>query len=141
MLAVGSFSSFTCSATFRCTTFRYTRSLRSFHQPQHRTAKAIPSLHYANLHTGFPCHGIPIACTHNLCHIGIAHATASQPIHLLLCVQSLHLQLPTAQHIIGMLYFFCVIITPPITELTISISFIVSPSSLNSQSILTRNFT
>ena len=98
VLAVGSFSSFTCSATFRFTAFRYTRSLRSFHQPQHRTAKAIPSLHSTNLLTGFPCHGIPIAYTHNLCHIGIAHAPTSHPIYLLHCVQSLHLLFPFAQY-------------------------------------------
>lgn len=105
VLAVGSFSSFSCSATFRFTAFRYTRSLRSFHQPQHRTAKAIPSLHSTNLNTGFPCHGIPIACAHNHCCIGIAHGTASHPIHLLHCVQSLHLLFPSAQYIWYALFF------------------------------------
>ena len=105
VLAVGSFSSFTCSATFRFTAFRYTRSLRSFHQPQHRTAKAIPSLHSTNLLTGFPCHGIPIACTHIPYPFGIAHATTSHPIHLLHCVQSLHLLLPYAQEQLYALFF------------------------------------
>ena len=105
MLAVGSFSSFTCSATFRFTAFRYTRSLRSFHQPQHRTAKAIPSLHSANLLTGFPCPGIPITCPHYPFTFGLAHATTSHPIHLLHCVQSLHLPLPTAQRQLYALFF------------------------------------
>ena len=45
MLAVSSFTTLIRSATFRFTPFRYTTSLRSFHSPQHRTAKAIPSLH------------------------------------------------------------------------------------------------
>ena len=105
VLAVGSFSSFTCSATFRFTAFRYTRSLRSFHQPQHRTAKAISSLHSANLLTGFPCHGIPITSTHCLSTFGIAHPTASHPNHLLHCVQSLHLLLPIAHLQLYALFF------------------------------------
>ncbi len=48
VLAVSSFSTLIRSASFRCTPFRYTTSFRSFHSPQHRTAKAIPSLHSAN---------------------------------------------------------------------------------------------
>lgn len=44
VLTVGSFSSLTCSVSFRCTTFHYTRSLRSFHQPQHRTASVALSI-------------------------------------------------------------------------------------------------
>lgn len=105
VLAVGSFSSFTCSATFRFTPFRYTRSLRSFHPPHHRTAKAILSLHFANLHTAFPCHGIPIAHTQIIHTFGFAHATASHPIHLLYSVQSLHLLFPTAQRQLYALFF------------------------------------
>ena len=91
-------------ATFTSLSFTPFR-LRSFHSPQHRTAKAIPSLHYANLHTGFPCHGIPIACTHNPYTFGIAHATTSHPINLLHCVQSLHLPLPAAQRQLYALFF------------------------------------
>lgn len=138
--AVGSFTSFTCSAAFRFTPFRYSRSLLSFHQPQHCTAKAIPSHHFAILHTGFSCHAIPLPYTQNQHTVGLSHATTSQPVQLLHSVQSLHLPLPTAQHDIGMLYFFCVIITPPIAQKTVSTSSIESLLSLNSQSILTRNF-
>ena len=105
VLAVGSFSSFTCSATFRFTPFRYNRSLRSFHPPHHRTAKPIPSLHYANLHTGFPCPGIPITNTQNIHTVGIAHATPSHPNYLLHYVQSLHLLLPTTQSQLYALFF------------------------------------
>ncbi len=116
VLAVGSFSSFTCSATFRFTTFRYTRSLRSFHPPHHCTAKPIPSLHYANLHIGFPCHGIPITQSQLFHTFGIAHATTSQAIHLLHFVQSLHLLFPSAQSELYTLFFSAAYYPSPETK-------------------------
>jgi hypothetical protein len=65
-----------------------------------------------SLHTGFSCHGIPIAQAH--CHlaIGSAHATTSRKPGLLHSVQSLPLPFTHRTIESGMLYFFCELFTP-----------------------------
>ena len=92
-------------------------SLHSLHYPSLHSAY----VHFTNLstaqqkqflpcipqsqHTGFPCHGIPIAQAHNLPTIGNAHATPSHQPGLLHSVQSLHLLLTHRTFESGMLYF------------------------------------
>ena len=106
MLAVGSFSTLIRYVTFRFTSFHYTTSFRSFHPLQHRTAKAIPSLHSTkptqwlsgSWHTDKP-NTMPI-------HIGIALAPAIHPKHLFHSIQLLHFLLSNSTIESGMLYFF-----------------------------------
>ena len=98
--------------------FVHSASLHSLHYPSLHFA----SVHFTNLstaqqkqfllffpqsiHTGFPCHGVPIAYPHSLLTIGSAHATPSHQPGLLHSVQSLHLLFTHRTIESGMLYFF-----------------------------------